>query len=160
MLPRSPPLAGFSHQAESLCVPIWMVPRPNTPKISACLRHCSRFLENRAGDLVRLHCVTGMLREILSILAIVLSVRISLPPPMKLKSKEDFWLLGSDPWPALTPGMAIFAEPKRDIISASRAKREQLPNRGPARKEARQARTPVHPLDEAIAMIKKWNAII
>ena len=43
MSPRSPTLAGFSHQAESLCVPNWMVPRPNTPKISACLRHCSRF---------------------------------------------------------------------------------------------------------------------
>ena len=80
-MPRSPPLAGFSHQAESLCVPNWVVPRPNTPKISASLRHCSRFLENRAGDLVRLHCVTGMLREIPSILATVLSVRISLAPP-------------------------------------------------------------------------------
>jgi hypothetical protein len=81
MLPRRPPLAGFSHQAESLCVPNRVVPRDNTPKISASLRHCSRFLENRAGDLVRLHCVTGMLREIPSILAIVLSVRISLAPP-------------------------------------------------------------------------------
>jgi hypothetical protein len=45
--------------------------------------------------------------------------------------------------------MAIFAEPKRDIVSASRAKREQLPNRGPVRREARQARALVDPLPAA-----------
>jgi hypothetical protein len=56
---KSVPLAGFLRQAESLCVPNSMVPRPNMPKISAYQRHCSRFLENRSGDLVRLHCVTG-----------------------------------------------------------------------------------------------------
>jgi hypothetical protein len=56
---KSAPLAGFLRQAESLCVPNSMIPRPNMPKISAYRRHCSRFLENRRGDLVRLHCVTG-----------------------------------------------------------------------------------------------------
>jgi hypothetical protein len=55
---KSAPLAGFLRQAESLCVPNSMISRPNVPKISAYCRHCSRFLENRRGDLVRLHCVT------------------------------------------------------------------------------------------------------
>ena len=58
MLPKSPLLAGFLRQAESLCIPNSMISWPNMPKISAYRRHCSRFLENRRGDLVRLHCVT------------------------------------------------------------------------------------------------------
>jgi hypothetical protein len=57
---KSAPLAGFLRQAESLCVPNSMIARPNMPKISAYCRHCSRFLENRRGDLVRLHCVTEL----------------------------------------------------------------------------------------------------
>jgi len=56
---KSAPSAGFLRQAESLCVPNSIIPRPNMPKISAYHRYCSRFLENRRGDLVRLHCATG-----------------------------------------------------------------------------------------------------
>jgi hypothetical protein len=42
---KSAPLAGFLRQAESLCVPNLMIPRPNMLKISANRRHCSRFLK-------------------------------------------------------------------------------------------------------------------
>jgi hypothetical protein len=40
---KSAPSAGFLRQAESLCVPNSMIPRPNMPKISAYHRHCSPF---------------------------------------------------------------------------------------------------------------------
>ena len=56
----SPPLAGFLRQAKSLCVPTLVIHPPTVAKISAHLRYCSRFSENRVGDWARSHCVTGL----------------------------------------------------------------------------------------------------
>ena len=55
----SPPFASFLREAECLCVPNLKIHRRTVPKISARLRQYPRFLENRAGDWARSHCVTG-----------------------------------------------------------------------------------------------------
>ena len=67
---ESPPLAGFLRQAKCLCVPTLIIYPPTVPKISAHLRHYSRFLENSAGDWVRSHCVTGWQSRLLSLIGI------------------------------------------------------------------------------------------
>src|ERR1700690_3111559 len=72
---ESPPLAGFLPQAESLCVPNLIFNLVTVQKVSADIRRCGRFLEKRAGDWVRLHCVTALPVKT------VLSVRIPPPPP-------------------------------------------------------------------------------
>ena len=61
-------LAGFLPLAASLCVPNLIFFRPTVPKVSAHLRHYSRFLEKRVGDWVRLHCVTGLAVDVGGIL--------------------------------------------------------------------------------------------
>jgi hypothetical protein len=68
-----------------LCVPTLMILPPTMPKISAHLRHYSRFPENRAGDRARPHCVTG------KPVKTVTSVRIrQLPSNSRTKSLIGF----------------------------------------------------------------------
>jgi hypothetical protein len=54
-----PPLAGFLPEAKSLRVPNLMFNLVTVPKVSVYLRRSGRFLEKRAGDWFRLHCVTA-----------------------------------------------------------------------------------------------------
>jgi hypothetical protein len=53
MLLESPPFAGLLLLGRGLYVPNLKSLRPVVSKISAHFRHYGRFLEKRAGDLVR-----------------------------------------------------------------------------------------------------------
>lgn len=55
----SPALAVFLPLVMGLLIPNLAFIRSAVLKISAHLQHCGRFLEQRAGDWVRLQCVMG-----------------------------------------------------------------------------------------------------